>query len=698
MTAMAQALRTALLDFVWQGVVVALLLWVTLYLLRNRPARARYAASCAALAFLMAMPVATGWLAYQRPATAADAPKAPAAGAITRGGATPGPRMAIGWIARLEPWALPLWSAGVLFFSLRLVWGCWRVSAMRRRGRPADADILAMVSGLGARMGLSRPVRVLTAALPDGPSVAGWLRPVLLLPPAALLGLTPEQLEAVLAHELAHICRYDHLVNAVQTLAETLLFYHPAVWWTSARIREERELCCDDLAVRVCGDGLCLARALTKLERLRVMAPAEALGSTGGPLMYRVQRLIGATHQGGTPSKVAGILAFSLGLACLALNVHWAQGQERPPQPSTKSFTFRMAPNGDAPGVTVDLGGAAVLHRTYVMYPESARDSGIQGTVAVQVTLDANGDVSDAFVLSGPMELRKAVMSSVFEWHFTREAAGSTRAVKVMFDKAVAYATPKEGGPVAGSRTELAAAANAEAASRQVQENPLASADALIEPDISVAEQRIREHLLKKSQLDDSDRASLREREAAKALTQDQAQKALAELQALATQETERQHKVLAEQEALERQEKERQFDATNAFMDNQVRKVEDQLEEERRALSSQAGNAALESQVQKLEEQLYDLRAKQQAAAQVAELHIVGRALTTIDVIGLSEEVKSELLSRLPLHVGDTLSAASMEAFGRAVRQFDEHLEWQVRAAADGGATIRIIVPGARK
>ena len=107
-----------------------------------------------------------------------------------------------------------------------------------------------------------------------GPSVIGWLKPVVLLPAATLLGLTPEQLEAVLAHELAHIRRYDYLVNIVQMLIETLFFYHPAVWWISGRIRQERELCCDDIAVRCCGDAVGYARALTALERMRVMLTA----------------------------------------------------------------------------------------------------------------------------------------------------------------------------------------------------------------------------------------------------------------------------------------------------------------------------------------------------------------------------------------------------------------------------------------
>src|SRR6185295_12499034 len=160
--------------------------------------------------------------------------------------------------------------------------------------------------------------------------VIGWLRPVILVPAAAIAGLSPEQLEAVLVHELAHILRYDHLVNAAQTLVETLLFYHPCVWWTSARIRHERELCCDDLAVASCGDAVCYARALTRLERMRITTPAIALAGTGGPLAYRIRRLLGAGTQGYGPSKLPGLFALVVGLACFGLNVHWASGQEKP--------------------------------------------------------------------------------------------------------------------------------------------------------------------------------------------------------------------------------------------------------------------------------------------------------------------------------------------------------------------------------
>jgi TonB family protein len=333
-----------------------------------------------------------------------------------------------------------VWSLGVLLFSLRLAWGCKQVSSLRRQGTPAESPVLATVASVALRLGLTRPVRVLITSIADGPSVIGWIRPVVLLPSATLLGLTPEQLEAVLAHELAHIRRHDYLVNVLQILVETLLFYHPAVWWMSERIRQERELCCDDLAVASCGDALCYARALTRIERLRVAAPALAMASTGGPLLYRIQRLIGTKTREYSPSKLPGILALCLGLACFAINIHWARGQSQEEQhrgaPRLVAFAYMAEPDG--PGVSIDLGGAAVLHRTSVEYPGPAWERGIQGTVTVEVTIDPSGDVGGLRVLSGPPELRRVVLQSVLQWHFQPNASGGFRQISVTFDSVAA--------------------------------------------------------------------------------------------------------------------------------------------------------------------------------------------------------------------------------------------------------------------
>jgi type II secretory pathway component GspD/PulD (secretin) len=149
------------------------------------------------------------------------------------------------------------------------------------------------VLNLAERLKVTRPVKLMESALVQIPTVVGWFRPVILLPASALTGLSPEQIEALLAHELAHIRRYDYLVNMFQTLVEILGFYHPAVWWISYTIRVERENCCDDLAVSVCGDKVGYARALTSMEEARFAKGELAVAASGGSLSRRIRRLIG---------------------------------------------------------------------------------------------------------------------------------------------------------------------------------------------------------------------------------------------------------------------------------------------------------------------------------------------------------------------------------------------------------------------
>ncbi len=430
MTGFAPVLSLTLLHFLWQGTVVAILLWVALFAMRKRSAKARYLVSCAALAVLMLLPAATAYVLYERPAlvSGVELPGGPAqALAYT-------PMRAANWVNALQSsfqvWAVPVWWFGVLFFSARLVWGTRQVSLMRRRGEPVEDALNATVIRIAERMGVNQRVGVLISTLADGPSVVGFLRPVILLPTATILGLAPEQLEAVLAHELAHVRRYDYLVNIVEMFAEALLFYHPAVWWISGRIRCERELCCDDEAVRACGDAFRYARALTALERMRVMTPTLALGGTDGPLAYRIKRLMGAAPQESLPSRVPGLMAVCLALASLGLSVNRVRAQAQP----------------DAPGVRVDLGTSAVIHRAPVAYPAAPQIGNIRGTVSVELHLYANGTVSDARVLSGPEELRKPVLESVLGWHFTVDAASGTRVVNVEF-QAPAQEKPQAAAP-----------------------------------------------------------------------------------------------------------------------------------------------------------------------------------------------------------------------------------------------------------
>ena len=179
-----------------------------------------------------------------------------------------------------------------------------RLSALARRMRVRGRDAISMRVSVNIR----------TAA------VIGWLRPVILVPASALTGLAPHQMEAVLAHELAHIRRHDYLVNLLQSVVETLFFYHPAVWYLSRRVRLERENCCDDDAVAVVGDPVTYAGALTDLELLRQGVPALAMAANGGSLLRRVQRLLAPRSEDAAPSwsTATGLLTLAVVFAVLA--------------------------------------------------------------------------------------------------------------------------------------------------------------------------------------------------------------------------------------------------------------------------------------------------------------------------------------------------------------------------------------------
>ena len=356
-----QRLGWALVHLLWQGVAVAALAAGGMYLLRRRSANARYAMACVALAVLAALPVATAWLApviddanveeeptavAALPADASPAQLPPAGGfapltdldAATVGLATPddasdlegeAPRPAaalppVPWPQRAVEAAQPmlgyvvaLWLAGVLSLSLWRAAGWARVRQLRASGTcGVDDSVARMLTFLVRRLTVTRPVRAARSAMASVPMVIGHLRPVILLPACALTGLTGDQLRAVLAHELAHIRRHDFLFNLIQTIIETLLFYHPAVWWLSARIRTERENCCDDLAAAVAGDRVDYARALARLAELQIAQPRLAVAATGGSLLARIRRLLVAPADG--PSRGSRWLAGLLTIATIA--------------------------------------------------------------------------------------------------------------------------------------------------------------------------------------------------------------------------------------------------------------------------------------------------------------------------------------------------------------------------------------------
>ncbi|MHC4167800.1 MAG: M56 family metallopeptidase, partial [Planctomycetota bacterium] len=355
-----QRLGWTLLHFVWQAAAVALLLAVLLAILRKASANLRYTIACLALGLIVLLPVVTIQLVpvsvFEPPTSVQPAPVVLPPEQVSELHVaevpvveppvhveTVSPAPAMPWRQRaaelLEP-ALPYvvsgWLIGVLALSIWHLGGWTQLQRLRRKMvKPVDASLRAKLDELAGRLTVRRAVQLTESALVQIPTVVGWLRPVILLPASALTGLSAEQLEAILAHELAHIRRHDYLVNMMQTVIETLGFYHPAVWWVSHKIRTEREHCCDDLAVSISGDRVGYARALASMEEIRSARSELAVAATGGNLFSRIRRLLGkdstdGSRAGWIPSAITILL-----IAMIALPITLAVTDQPEDQPGS---------------------------------------------------------------------------------------------------------------------------------------------------------------------------------------------------------------------------------------------------------------------------------------------------------------------------------------------------------------------------
>jgi len=324
MTLHPDALGWTLLHFCWQATAIALAYGAIDMALRNLGSRARYGLAVAALLAMVLMAAATLLHELAVASLAGADMAAIRIGDVVSVDAIGGARRATGdslGIAALLPWLDLMWLAGVLCLTLRALGG---YHVLRRFVRATDADVpeqlTLLVRGLCTRLGITRPVVLRLSREACGPFVVGVVRAVIVVPVSALTALSPAQLEAVLAHELAHVRRADFLWNILQTIVETLFFFHPAVWWIGRRMRAERELCCDDMALAACGDPVTYATALVALERVRPahpLAPALDGHGSGSGLRARILRILGTAPQ--RPQRVAPLLLAGAAIASLLL-------------------------------------------------------------------------------------------------------------------------------------------------------------------------------------------------------------------------------------------------------------------------------------------------------------------------------------------------------------------------------------------
>jgi len=347
--ALTHAIGWTLLHSLWQGAFVALLLSLLLVLLHRQSASLRY--MVAAGAMLVQLLLSAGTLAYYyghslkaaTPSKFFPATETAPAAELQAAQATfwSGPfEIARGYYEQHMPLLVTLWLLGMLVMALRFIGGLAYTQRLRHyKTYPLDARWQQHVYMLSQAMGMQKAVQLMESALVQVPMAIGFAKPVILLPIGAVTGLTQAQVEAVLAHELAHILRRDYLVNLLQSVVDMLFFYHPALWWVSGVVRAERENCCDDIAVALCGDTLTYARALAELEAMRLpAAPAMAVAFSGkrGTLMSRIRRLVGQPSL--KPTFTEGFAA-ALALGLLVLSVGAVAGLK----PQEAQDTARLA-------------------------------------------------------------------------------------------------------------------------------------------------------------------------------------------------------------------------------------------------------------------------------------------------------------------------------------------------------------------
>ncbi|MEN6385625.1 MAG: M56 family metallopeptidase [Phycisphaerales bacterium] len=344
-----QTIGWTLINFIWQGTLIAFLLAIVLKFLRNKTSNTRYAIAFLALAIMIFAPIFTYRMIYHIPVAGVDSeklanhqvqiiepmkvvkldlpqdnikPVAPVKKTITE--------KFIQATETFLPHIVLCWLVGVIILSVWHLGGWMQLQKLRKQMiSPVADEIKNKLLHLSKILGINKAVNIFQSVLVNVPAVIGHFKPVILLPASALTGLSSRQIDAILAHELAHIKRCDYLINILQTVVEILGFYHPAVWWVSNKIRQERENCCDDIAVQITGDEISYAHALTTMEEIRFLATENtettedinnkklAVAASGGNLFQRIKRLVTKnSHEnekaGWLPSAITFVLIAAL--------------------------------------------------------------------------------------------------------------------------------------------------------------------------------------------------------------------------------------------------------------------------------------------------------------------------------------------------------------------------------------------------
>ncbi len=384
-----------LLHFLWQGAVVGCATALLLALMRRASAEQRYALACAALVLCVALPL----LELAQGLGAPTSGDGLAAMLVPQAMAGVGTVLTLG-LGRSLHWIVCGWAICAAMLALRMALGLvWVGRVGRGEIGVADPHWQARATHLAQRFGVARAVTVRVVADLASPLTAGLWRPLLLLPASLVCGMPPELLEALLAHEMAHIRRHDYLINLLQNMIEIVLFYHPAVWWISGQIRREREHIADDFAARILGEPRRLALALSELEKLQFSSHHLAQAANGGHLMSRIKRLV--RPDTAALNWKAAIPMFGLALACVAVLAHGAV-------PTDQEGKQVVKPLADFSSCAKPIWPAASLANKET------------GTVTLEFVVDAGGAVRSSKVhkSSGFAALDEAAQNGIALCHF----------------------------------------------------------------------------------------------------------------------------------------------------------------------------------------------------------------------------------------------------------------------------------------
>lgn len=387
-----------LVHFSWQGALIGGQTALALALLRKARPETRYLVACTGLLLCLAWPAAELFMRLGGDSGAAGG------FALVQEGSTEGVVQDGDWSGLFQrnlAWIVGAWAVCALLLALRMIAGLlWVRRAATREGH--DPAWQVRVDRLATRFGLARPVRLRIVNGLSSPVTAGWWRPVVLVPASLVTSMPPHLLEALLAHELAHIQRHDYLVNLCQNVIESLLFYHPAVWWISRRIRVEREQIADSIAARQLGEPRRLALALSELEKLQFSPHHLAQAANGGDLMSRIKQLVRPDTEALNWKAAIPVLGFLLaGLAGCA---------QTPPSSPAMAKTDSI--------VNMPIAKFDSCERP--KYPAEALARDIQGTVTLGFLVSAEGAVRDTTLRksSGDTSLDEAARTALAKCMF----------------------------------------------------------------------------------------------------------------------------------------------------------------------------------------------------------------------------------------------------------------------------------------